>query len=72
MKLGESYFFVDTSESSTYQVATAASGEMYFKRAVRIAGENPDADWIFFGTRDRAGRRYRDGRFGGRRSYHCP
>ncbi len=45
MKLGESYFFVDTSESSSYQAATAASGEMYFKRAVRIAAENPDADW---------------------------
>ena len=46
MKLGESYFFVDTSESSSYQAATAASGEMYFKRAVRIASDNPDADWI--------------------------
>ena len=45
MKLGESYFFVDTSQSSSFQAATAASGEMYFKRAVRIASENPDADW---------------------------
>ena len=46
MKLGESYFFVDTGESSSYQAATAASGEMYFKRAVRIASENTDADWL--------------------------
>ena len=45
MKLGESYFFVDTSESQSFQAATAASGEMYFKRAARIAEENPGADW---------------------------
>jgi len=44
-KLGESYFFVDTSDATPFQAATAASGEMYFKRAVRIATENPDADW---------------------------
>ena len=46
MKLGESYFFVDASQSQTFQAATAASGEMYFKRAVRIAEENPDSDWV--------------------------
>ena len=46
MKLGESYFFIDTSDSSTYQAAVTASGEMYFKRAVRIAAEHPDADWV--------------------------
>ena len=46
LKLGESYFFFDTSQSSNYQAATSASGEMYFKRAVRIAAEHPDADWI--------------------------
>ena len=45
MKLGESYFFVDTSESQTFQAATAATGEMYFKRAVRIAEEHPASDW---------------------------
>jgi hypothetical protein len=46
MKLGESYFFIDSSQSQTFQAATAASGEMYFKRAVRIAEENPDSDWV--------------------------
>lgn len=45
MKLGESYFFVDTSDAVPYQAATAASGELYFKRAVRIATEHPEADW---------------------------
>jgi tetratricopeptide (TPR) repeat protein len=45
MRLGESYFFVDTSESQSFQAATAATGEMYFKRAVRIAEEHPDSDW---------------------------
>ncbi len=46
MKLGESYFFVDSSQSQTYQAATAATGEMYFKRAVRIAEQNPESDWV--------------------------
>jgi len=46
MKLGESFFFVDTSDAQSFRAATAASGEMYFKRAVRIASENPDADWV--------------------------
>jgi tetratricopeptide (TPR) repeat protein len=50
MKLGESYFFVDTSESSSYQSAVANSGETYFKRAVRIAAESPDADWMTLAT----------------------
>jgi hypothetical protein len=46
MKLGESYFFVDSSQSQGFQAATASSGEMYFKRAVRIAEDNPDSDWV--------------------------
>ena len=46
MKLGESYFFVDTSQSQGFQTATASSGEMYFKRAVRIAEDNPDSNWV--------------------------
>ena len=45
MKLGESYFYVDTSESPTFQTATIASGEMYFKRAVRIAEEQSEPSW---------------------------
>ena len=45
LRLGESYFFVDTSDSMSFQSSTAASGEMYFKRATRIAEENPESDW---------------------------
>ncbi|MDX1508091.1 MAG: tetratricopeptide repeat protein [Woeseiaceae bacterium] len=47
MKLGESYFYIDTSDSQNFSAGNAASGEMYFKRAVRIAEENPEADWTF-------------------------
>jgi len=46
LKLGHSYFSVDRSQSSTYQSVTASTGEIYLKRAVRIAEENPDSDWI--------------------------
>ena len=46
MKLGESYFFVDSSQSQTFRAATASTGEMYFKRAVRIAEENPESNWV--------------------------
>lgn len=45
LKLGESYYYVDTSDSSGFPTATAASGELYFKRAVRIATEHPESDW---------------------------
>jgi hypothetical protein len=50
-KLAESYFHVDTTESSTFQSATIATGEVYFKRAVRIAEESPESNWqILAGT----------------------
>ena len=43
-KLGESYFYTDLhGEQTMYQ--TAVSGEIYFKRALRIAESNPKADW---------------------------
>ena len=45
LKLGTSYFFVDTSGTEGYQDTRMATGEIYFKRAVRIAEENPEADW---------------------------
>lgn len=45
MRLGESYFYVDTSESNAFQSSSVTSGELYFKRAVRIAEENPEATW---------------------------
>lgn len=44
-KLGESYFYVDMSDPSTYSPAAVASGEIYFKRALRIAEEHPESDW---------------------------
>ena len=46
LKLGHSYFSVDTSQSASYQSVTASTGAIYLKRAVRIAEENPDSDWI--------------------------
>ncbi len=48
--LGESYFYIDTSDTDAYQSAGIASGEMYFKRATRIAEENPESDWEIFAT----------------------
>jgi tetratricopeptide (TPR) repeat protein len=45
IKLGESYFYVNQSSPASYQPTTTGSGEMYFKRAIRIATEHPDADW---------------------------
>ena len=45
MRLGESYFYVDTSETNAYQSTSVTSGELHFKRAERIAEENPEATW---------------------------
>lgn len=45
LMLGESYFFVDTSESQSYQSNTIGSGELFFKRAARIAEKHPESDW---------------------------
>ncbi|HNP35681.1 MAG TPA: tetratricopeptide repeat protein [Woeseiaceae bacterium] len=44
-KLAESYFYIDTSESTSFQTSTIATGEVYFKRAVRIAEDSPDSSW---------------------------
>jgi hypothetical protein len=43
--IGRSYFFVDLSGTSTYGNPTMISGELYIKRAVRIANSHPDSDW---------------------------
>ena len=43
--LGQSFFSVDTSGSQSYQPASLSSGEIYFRRALRIAAESPEADW---------------------------
>ena len=45
IKIGHSYFDVDQSQSTTYQSLTTTTGEIYLKRAVRIAGGNPESDW---------------------------
>ena len=44
-KLGQSFYFVDLSEKNPYRSGITASGEVYFKRAARIAENSPDVDW---------------------------
>jgi len=43
--LGKSFFFVDTSGDDGYYASSVNSGEIYFRRAVKIAEENPESDW---------------------------
>lgn len=43
--LGESYLYVITSEVSYHQPVANTTGEIYLKRALRIAEENPDSNW---------------------------
>jgi len=45
LMIGRSFFFVDFSGTSTYGESTMISGELYIKRAVRIANSHPDSDW---------------------------
>ncbi len=45
MQLGRSYEFIDR-HSTVPQSTDAINAEIYFKRAVRIAEENPDIDWM--------------------------
>lgn len=44
-KLGESFYFTDLSQSDAQQRGMISTGEVYFKRAVRIAEATPDIDW---------------------------
>lgn len=44
-RLGESFYFVDLSMATIQQQGTVSTGEMYFKRAVRIAEKAEDMDW---------------------------
>ena len=44
-KLGESFYFVDLTDSSPYKSGVAPTGEIYFKRAVRVAKSVPDLHW---------------------------
>jgi hypothetical protein len=43
-RLGESFYYYDTETTQTQQVGLVATGEMYFKRAVRIAEDTEDFD----------------------------
>jgi tetratricopeptide (TPR) repeat protein len=45
IRLGKSHFYIDTSGSESIGEARLASGEIYFRRAVKIAIENPEPDW---------------------------
>ena len=72
--LGKSYFFADTSGTPSTVGTAPTTGEVYFKRALRIAEEHPDADWqleagaklaladyyLFGGNLSRARSAYRD------------
>ena len=44
VKLGESFYFVDITQSNTQQ-GVVATGEMYFKRAARIAEDSDEVGW---------------------------
>ncbi len=44
-KLGESFYFVDMSNSSQNRSGVVPTGEIYFKRAARIAESAPDLHW---------------------------
>ncbi len=44
-ELGNSYLFVNYTDVPYAQPASITSGEIYLKRAVRVAEANPEADW---------------------------
>ncbi len=72
--LGRSFFFIDTSGQSSFHQQSLSTGEIYFKRALRIATENPESEWtlvtdatlalgdfyMFDGNPQRARQVYRD------------
>ena len=43
--LGKSFSYLDMSGEQALREATLSGGEIYFKRAVRIAAEHPDTNW---------------------------
>lgn len=46
-ELGRSYYFIDVTDTQNMTNMTGAySGEIYFKRAVRIAEDNDEASWV--------------------------
>ena len=50
LKLGESYYYVDTTDTGGYQQSVIANGEIYFKRAHRIAEESANDEWMTLAT----------------------
>ena len=44
-RLGESFYYIDMSMATPQQQGLVATGEMYFKRAARIADKAKDFDW---------------------------
>lgn len=51
-KLGRSFYFIDISQSDAQQRGMVSTGEIYFKRAARIAEGSSDLDWReFVGTK---------------------
>ena len=44
-QLGRSFYFMDVSQSDAQQRGMVSSGEIYFKRAARIAERAADMDW---------------------------
>jgi tetratricopeptide (TPR) repeat protein len=45
MLLGKSFSYLDMSGEQVFRGDSISGGEIYLKRAVRIAAENPDTDW---------------------------
>jgi tetratricopeptide (TPR) repeat protein len=45
IRLGRSYFYVDSSGAISFHDSSMSSGEIYFRRAARIATENPETNW---------------------------
>jgi len=44
-RLGESFYFVDINVATPQQAGLVSNGELYFKRAARIAEKSEDMDW---------------------------
>jgi tetratricopeptide (TPR) repeat protein len=43
--LGRSFFYLDMSGQAQFSDSSMSSGEIYFRRAARIAEEHPDTNW---------------------------
>ncbi len=44
-RLGESFYYIDLTISTPEQYSLVSTGELYFKRAARIADKSDDMDW---------------------------